>query len=72
MLVIHSSEDRKSYKKNVEKVAEKLTYVPTLAFGSLDLEKNEMPAEIKLFPAEHSREAKPTTTKLGPEDGRCV
>eukprot|EP01052_Picozoa_sp_SAG31_P002190 SAG31_NODE_74_length_27628_cov_18.235642_22_plen_73_part_00 len=52
MLVIHSSEDRKSYKKNVEKVAEKLTYVPTLAFGSLDLEKNEMPAEIKLFPAD--------------------
>ena len=27
-------------------VAEKLAHVPTLAFGSIDIEKNELPADV--------------------------
>ena len=46
VLAVHNGVDRKSYKKNLVTVAEKLAHVPTLTFGSFDVDKNELPAEL--------------------------
>ena len=48
VLAVHNGVDRKSFKKNLVTVAEKLAHVPTLTFGSFDVDKNELPAELDL------------------------